>query len=122
MVVVGNLGSWSCFCWISLRTEKGLLRSNMSGVIAATRLRTVASELRSNSRRLAMETRFASTASATLASWEPEREAAMTAISEAFSRANENQSFCSAVSLFSAARVTGVWRRDEEDALPERSY
>ena len=80
----------------------------MSGVMAATLLRTVSLEVCSNSRLLAIDALLASRAWETAESWDPERIAAMMRTSEAFSRAKENQSFCSGVNFFSEARVTGV--------------
>lgn len=68
MVVVGNLGRLRALAWISLRVEKGLARSSCSGVMAATRLRTVSSEFFSNARRLAIEALLASRAAATAGS------------------------------------------------------
>src|SRR5687768_17640086 len=61
---------------------------------------------RSSDLRLAIEALLASRAAATSASWEPERTAAMVATSPAFSRAKENQSFCSSVNFFSDRKST----------------
>lgn len=91
----------------------------MSGVTAASLSLTALSEVVSKSLLALMLTALISRAAETA-------EASVTALarvatSEHFSVAKENQSTTWAESLVSLARVTGVWRREEEVATTTRS-
>ena len=114
-----KVGSLKTFCWADIRSGKGVARAYMAGVTAASRSRTVALDPASKSRRALREAGWASKAALTDSG--AETALARVATSETFSAAKENQSLTSAESLVSLARVTGVWRSEEEVATTTRS-